>query len=67
MKYRHKTSHKGYIGVEADIRKKEEMADDEEIDRSKLWVVARQDGKGNIPDKEAATTSKKGFSHTFEQ
>ncbi|KAL6554776.1 hypothetical protein OROHE_007515 [Orobanche hederae] len=28
------------------------MADDEEIDRSKLWVVARQDGKGNIPDKE---------------
>ncbi|KAL6530936.1 hypothetical protein OROHE_014418 [Orobanche hederae] len=46
MKYRHKASRKGYISVEADIRKKEEMADDEEIDRSKLWVVARQDGKG---------------------
>ncbi|KAL6566614.1 hypothetical protein OROMI_015018 [Orobanche minor] len=59
MKYRHMASRKGYIGVEADIRKKEEMADDEEIDRSKLWVVARQDGKGNIPDKKAAEVAKK--------
>ncbi|XP_042471674.1 uncharacterized protein LOC122053768 [Zingiber officinale] len=47
-KYHHRLSHKGYIGLEAELREKKLIAENEEVDRSIFWRKAREDKSRNI-------------------
>ncbi|XP_042419139.1 uncharacterized protein LOC122007345 isoform X2 [Zingiber officinale] len=58
-KYHHRLSRKGYIGLEAKLREKKLIAENEEVDRSLLWRKAREDKSGNITNTEIAEVAEK--------
>ncbi|XP_073303361.1 uncharacterized protein [Primulina huaijiensis] len=58
-KYHHRMSRKGYIGLEAELRNKKLVAEDEEVDRSVLWRKAREDKSGNITCSETSEVAEK--------
>ncbi|CAL8116788.1 unnamed protein product [Prunus armeniaca] len=53
--YNHRLSRKGYVGLEDQL---DETMPGEEIDRSLLWKMAREDKQGNIPDPKVAEKAK---------
>ncbi|XP_042460666.1 uncharacterized protein LOC122044204 [Zingiber officinale] len=58
-KYHHRLSRKSYIGLEAELREKKLIAENEEVDRSLLWRKAREDKSGNITNMEIAEVAEK--------
>ncbi|XP_042460684.1 uncharacterized protein LOC122044224 [Zingiber officinale] len=58
-KYHHRMSRKGYIGLEAEMRENNIIAEDEEVDRSVLWRKAREDKSGNITNVETSEVAGK--------
>ncbi|XP_042465813.1 uncharacterized protein LOC122048287 [Zingiber officinale] len=58
-KYHHRLSRKGYIGLEAELREKKLIAENEEVDRSILWRKAREDKSSNITNMEIAEVAEK--------
>ncbi|XP_042443109.1 uncharacterized protein LOC122028152 [Zingiber officinale] len=58
-KYHHRLSRKGYIGLEAELREKKLIAENEEVDRSILWRKALEYKSGNITNMEIAEVAEK--------
>ncbi|XP_073129286.1 uncharacterized protein [Henckelia pumila] len=58
-RYHHKMSRKGYIGLEAELREKNIIAEDEEVDRSILWRKAREDKSGIITSPDTSEVAEK--------
>ncbi|XP_075480574.1 uncharacterized protein LOC142521230 [Primulina tabacum] len=58
-KYHHRMSRKGYIGLEAEHREKNVIAEDAEVDRSVLWRKAREDKSGVITNVETLEVAEK--------
>ncbi|XP_073152087.1 uncharacterized protein [Henckelia pumila] len=58
-KYHHRLSRKGYIGLEAELKEKNIIAKDEEVDRSVLWRKAQEDKAGKITNTETSEIAAK--------
>ncbi|XP_073153042.1 uncharacterized protein [Henckelia pumila] len=58
-RYHHKMSRKGYIGLEAELREKNIIAEDEVVDRSILWRKAREDKSGIITSPDTSEVAEK--------